>query len=194
MLALVVAAFAALYRFGPSRISPQWRWISWGSALAALGWLLVSVLFSWYVGNFGNYNATYGSLGAVIALMTWLWLSTTVVLLGAELNSEMEHQTARDTTVGPEKPMGARGATMADTIGRPSEATRPARNPASSFLTDHSDPSHLLATHGRIIARNVLDVTARFTSAARATARARPGRALTVAALAGLVVGIVWKA
>ena len=74
-------------------------------------------LFSWYLGNFANYNATYGALGAVVGLMMWMWLSTIVVLVGAELNSEIEHQTARDSTVGPEKPLGTRGAVMADTVG-----------------------------------------------------------------------------
>ena len=75
------------------------------------------MLFSWYVANFGNYNETYGSLGAVIGFMTWMWLSTTVVLVGAELNAEIEHQTVQDTTEGPERPLGARGARMADTVG-----------------------------------------------------------------------------
>ena len=79
--------------------------------------LVASAPFSWYLGNFANYNATYGALGAVVGLMMWMWLSTIVVLVGAELNSEIEHQTARDSTVGPEKPLGARGAVMADTVG-----------------------------------------------------------------------------
>ncbi|GJE43009.1 hypothetical protein AEGHOMDF_2186 [Methylobacterium soli] len=90
--------------------------MTWGSAVAGLLWLVVSGLFSWYVANFGSYNETYGSLGAAIGFMTWIWLSTTVVLLGAELNAEMEHQTARDTTVGGRKPLGARQARMADTV------------------------------------------------------------------------------
>jgi membrane protein len=77
----------------------------------------VSSLFSWYLGNFANYNATYGSLGAVVGLMMWMWLSAIVVLVGAELNSEIEHQTSHDSTVGPEKPLGIRGAVMADTVG-----------------------------------------------------------------------------
>ena len=77
----------------------------------------MSLLLSWYLQNFANYNATYGSLGAAIGFMMWLWLSSIVILLGAELNSEVEHQTARDSTVGPEKPMGRRGAVMADTVG-----------------------------------------------------------------------------
>jgi membrane protein len=74
-------------------------------------------LFSWYLASFANYNATYGSLGAVVGLMMWLWISTILVLLGAELNAEIEHQTARDSTIGGEKPLGARGAVMADTVG-----------------------------------------------------------------------------
>ena len=102
---------------GPSRNLAQWRWITPGSVVAALVWLTASVLFSWYLANFANYTATYGSLGAVIGVMTWLYISIWIVLAGAELNAEIEHQTARDTTVGPEKPLGARGAAMADKVG-----------------------------------------------------------------------------
>jgi len=76
-----------------------------------------SLLLSWYVANFGTYNATYGSLGAIIGFMMWMWLSTIVVLVGAEINAEMEHQTAKDTTKGRPKPMGTRGAKMADELG-----------------------------------------------------------------------------
>ena len=114
---VVTFALALIYRYGPSREKPQWRWISWGSALAAAVWLGASILFSWYAANFGSYNKTYGSLGAVIGFMIWIWLSTIVVLIGAEIDAEMEHQTVRDTTRGRPKPMGARGATMADTVG-----------------------------------------------------------------------------
>jgi membrane protein len=117
MLALVVLGLAVLYRYGPSRADARWRWITWGSIAAAILWLVVSMLFSWYASNFGNYNKTYGSLGAVIAFMVWTWLSATIVLLGAELNAEIEHQTARDSTTGGPKPLGARGAKMADTVG-----------------------------------------------------------------------------
>jgi membrane protein len=78
---------------------------------------VASMLFSWYVSNFANYNETYGSLGAVIGFMTWMWLSTTIVLVGAELNAEIEHQTKKDTTAGPSQPLGERGAEMADTVG-----------------------------------------------------------------------------
>ena len=101
MFMLVILALAMLYRYGPSRRIAKWRWLSVGSVFAAVVWLAVSVLFSWYLGNFANYNATYGALGAVVGLMMWMWLSTIVVLVGAELNSEIEHQTAIDSTVGP---------------------------------------------------------------------------------------------
>jgi membrane protein len=114
---IVTLTLAFLYRYGPSREKPQWRWITWGSGIAAASWLVVSILFSWYAENFGSYNKTYGSLGAIIAFMFWIWLSIIVVLIGAELNAETEHQTARDTTTGRPKPLGARGATMADTVG-----------------------------------------------------------------------------
>jgi len=114
LLVLVGLVLACLYRWGPSRANAKWRWVSWGSAVAALLWLAGSAAYSWYVANFGNFNETYGSLGAVIGFMTWIWLSATVVLLGGELNAEMEHQTARDTTSEPKAPMGRRRAEMAD--------------------------------------------------------------------------------
>jgi membrane protein len=114
---VILFALACLYRYGPSRNKPQWRWVTWGSAIAGGIWIVGSLLLSWYVANFGTYNATYGSLGAVIGFMIWTWLSTVVLLAGAEINAEMEHQTARDTTEGGRKPMGARGARMADEIG-----------------------------------------------------------------------------
>jgi membrane protein len=117
LLIAISLAIALIYRYGPSREEARWRWLSWGSAFAAIVWLAASILFSWYAENFGNYNKTYGSLGAAIGFMTWIWLSTIVILIGAELNAEMEHQTVRDTTTGPSEPMGARRATMADTVG-----------------------------------------------------------------------------
>ena len=117
LLVAVLLGLAALYRYGPSRDAPRWRWVTWGSALAAVLWLGGSALFSWYVANFGTYNKTYGSLGAVIGFMTWIWISTIIVLLGAEVNAEMEHQTARDTTRGRPEPLGSREARMADTVG-----------------------------------------------------------------------------
>ncbi|HWL70751.1 MAG TPA: YhjD/YihY/BrkB family envelope integrity protein, partial [Geminicoccus sp.] len=89
-----------------------------GSILAAVVWVIGSMLFSWYVSRFGNYDATYGSLGAVIGFLTWIWLSATVVLVGGQLNAELEHQTERDSTSGAERPMGSRGAVMADTVAQ----------------------------------------------------------------------------
>ena len=124
---VILLALACLYRYGPSRTQPQWRWVTWGSTLAGGVWIAGSLLLSWYVDNFGAYNATYGSLGAVIGFMVFMWLSTIVVLIGAKINAEMEHQTTRDTTEGRRKPMGARGAKMADEIG---EGTCPKRTKA----------------------------------------------------------------
>lgn len=117
MLVLVALALGLIYRYGPSRDEPKWRWITWGSAFAALAWLGFSAIFSFYAAHFGNFNKTYGSLGAVIGFMTWMWLSIAVILIGGKLNAETEHQTARDSTEGSPKPMGARGAKMADTVG-----------------------------------------------------------------------------
>ena len=98
LFALVPLALAVLYRYGPSRTEPRWRWITWGSVSAAVVWLTASALFSWYVASFGSYNKTYGSLGAIIGFMTWIWISIIVVLVGAKLNAEMEHQISRDST------------------------------------------------------------------------------------------------
>jgi membrane protein len=113
----VMAALAVLYRYAPSRDAPQWNWVSPGAIVATLVWIVGSVAFSIYVRNFASYNETYGSLGAVIILLMWFWLSAFIVLMGAELNAEAEHQTARDTTRGRERPMGRRGAYAADTLG-----------------------------------------------------------------------------
>ena len=117
LVALIIVGLAVLYRFGPSRREPRWQWLSVGSVFAAIAWLAGSALLSWYLEHFANYDATYGSLGAAIGLMMWMWMSAIVILFGAQLNSEIEHQTARDSTVGGEKPLGARGAAMADTVG-----------------------------------------------------------------------------
>jgi membrane protein len=114
---LLLLALAVLYRFAPSRRKPKWRWISVGSIVATVTWMAASALLSYYLANFGHYDATYGSLGAAIALMIWMWMSTIVILFGAELNSEIEHQTTADSTTGGPKPMGARGAKMADSVG-----------------------------------------------------------------------------
>ncbi|WP_419728044.1 YihY/virulence factor BrkB family protein [Lichenicola sp.] len=115
MVAVLTGTLALIYRYGPSRNRARWQWVSWGSAVAAVLWVVVSLAFSYYVANFGSYNKTYGSLGAVVGFMTWIWISSIVVLMGAELNAELEQQTERDSTVGPEKPQGSRGAFKADT-------------------------------------------------------------------------------
>lgn len=115
-LAAIMAGLAVLYRFGPSRHRARWRWVTWGGAVGAVLWVVLSFGFSWYVEHFGNYNKTYGSLGAVIGFMTWIWLSSTVLLLGGQVNAEMEAQTSKDTTVGGTQPVGGRGAAAADTV------------------------------------------------------------------------------
>lgn len=119
MLIVTALAISVIYRFGPSRGRARWKWVSWGAAFASICWLGASALFSWYAANLGNFNETYGSLGAAIGFMLWLWVSTIVLLFGAELDAEMEHQTAKDTTTGAPRPLGERGAVMADTIGPP---------------------------------------------------------------------------
>jgi membrane protein len=116
LIALVMAGLAALYRFGPSRHRAQWHWVSWGAATAAALWIIASAGFSLFVSNFGKYGETYGAIAGVVLLLLWLWLSAYVALVGAEINSEMELQTRRDTTTGPEKAMGERDAYVADHV------------------------------------------------------------------------------
>jgi membrane protein len=110
------AAISLLYRYGPSRARAKWRWVTVGGFIAAALWMVASLGFSYYVSNFGSYNETYGSLGAAIGFMTWMWISTVILLAGAELNAETEHQTEKDSTTGAPQPLGQRGATMADEV------------------------------------------------------------------------------
>ena len=117
LLALVIIGLALIYRLAPSRREPRWQWLTVGSIFAAAAWLGSSALLSWYLANFAHYDAAYGSLGAGIGLMMWMWVSSIVILFGAQLNSEIEHQTAKDSTVERDRPLGARGAVMADTVG-----------------------------------------------------------------------------
>ncbi|QXC62434.1 YihY/virulence factor BrkB family protein [Aquihabitans sp. G128] len=117
--ALVVIGLAVVYRYGPNRDPAKWRWVSWGSGVAAAVWLVASAGFALYAAVAGKFAATYGSVGGVVVMMLWLYLTVLSILLGAELNAEMEHQTAKDTTVGRPRPLGERGATMADEVGAP---------------------------------------------------------------------------
>jgi membrane protein len=117
LMVLFAIGLGIAYRFAPSRTTPKWRWVSWGAFLAVILWIVVSALFSFYASHFSSYEKTYGSLAGVVLLLMWLYLSAYAVIIGAELNAELEHQTARDSTEGKPKPMGRRGAKMADTVG-----------------------------------------------------------------------------
>lgn len=119
ILTVMILGLAILYRFAPSRENARWRWVTPGAVIAALLWMAVSGGFSWYLTDVADYEATYGPLGAVFGFMVWTWLSAVVVLFGAELNAEIEHQTAKDSTTGDPEPIGKRGATMADEVGAP---------------------------------------------------------------------------
>ncbi|WP_419828255.1 YihY/virulence factor BrkB family protein [Sphingomonas sp.] len=121
LVAAGAAGAATLYRYGPDRVKAKWVWITPGSTIAATIWMLLTIVFGIYVANFGSYDATYGSLGAVVVFLTWLYLTSYVLLLGAELNSEMERQTHVDTTEGPDRPPGQRGSAVADYVLKPEE-------------------------------------------------------------------------
>jgi membrane protein len=112
---LLILALAVVYKFGPDRDRPRLGWVTWGAAIATVLWLVGSGAFTLYVNNFGNFNETYGAFAGLIILLLWLMLSAFVVLLGAEINAEVERQTARDTTEGQPQPLGQRGAVVADT-------------------------------------------------------------------------------
>jgi membrane protein len=117
ILLFVGTGIALIYHFGPSRESAKARWLSWGAVFSTLLWVTASILFSFYLETFADYQATYGALGALIGFMIWTWISVIIVIVGAELNAELEHQTARDTTTGTPRPLGERGAYVADTVG-----------------------------------------------------------------------------
>ena len=118
LMVLSALAIALLNRYGPSREYARWSWVTPGSLFVMAAWVVMSSAFSIYLSNFANYDKTYGALGTAIAVMVWVWLSTFILLVGAAVNAETEHQTARDSTTGKPKPMGKRGATMADTVGK----------------------------------------------------------------------------
>jgi membrane protein len=125
LVVAMMAALAVLYRVAPDREAPKMRWVSVGAVTATVLWVIASIGFSLYVDNFSSYGKTYGSLAGVVVLLLWLWITNYLVLLGAEMNAEMEQQTARDTTTGEEQPPGRRGAVKADsTPGDPEPDTR----------------------------------------------------------------------
>ena len=114
---IAILGLAVLYRLAPHRAQPRWEWVNAGSVIAATLWLLGSVLFAVYVRNFDSFGEAYGAIAGVVVMLMWFYVSAWVVILGAEINSELERQTVHDTTVGPERPMGERGAYSADTVG-----------------------------------------------------------------------------
>jgi membrane protein len=151
-MALLAAGVAAtLYRFGPSRAVARWEWLTPGSIFTAIVWLLLAIAFSFYVTKLTDYNATYGSIAAIVMLLTWMYLSAYVFLFGAELNAELEHQTAKDSTTGRPEPLGDRGAWAADHVARgddPEEQVKQANKDAPSLgdagppvPTEEPDPS-----------------------------------------------------
>jgi membrane protein len=169
LLIMLFVGIAALYRLGPSRQQAKWRWLTPGAILAVFVIIAVSLLFSWYSANFANYEKTYGSLGALIGFLTWMWVSVMVVLVGAELNSEIEHQTAEDSTIGADTPMGTRNATMADTIGKSTseggetsdEEMSPEWQAGYAAARDHSrSPRRPLTTGGLLLALPVATMLA----------------------------------
>ncbi len=187
-------AAATLYRYGPSRTRARWMWLTPGSLFAAIGWLLLSVGFGLYVANFGNYNATYGSLSAVVVMMTWLYLSSYILVFGAELNAELEHQTAEDTTTGIAHPIGQRGSWVADHVAG-DKAERVA--PAESHRRSHDVAKALAAS--RVAARSTQAAglgKAGWTTTAAATVAMRllrkRGHARAGAALLGASALAAW--
>jgi membrane protein len=124
LVVLVVVALAVVYRMAPDRDAPQFKWTSIGALVAAALWVLASLGFSFYVNNFGSYNKTYGALAGVVVLLLWLYLTSYIILLGAEINAESEKQTKQDTTTGPPLPMGERRAEAADTVADPPEPAK----------------------------------------------------------------------
>lgn len=117
LLVLIWGGIVLVYRYGPSREDAKLRWLGPGTIFSTVAWLIASFGYSYYLENFADLNATYGTLGTFIGFMLWTWISTVILIVGAIINAELEHQTARDSTTGPEKPLGERGARMADTLG-----------------------------------------------------------------------------
>lgn len=118
LMAGMIVGLSVVYRYGPDREDARWEWVSVGAIVASVMWILGSILFSIYTANFATYNETYGSLGAVVVLLLWLDLTALAVVVGAEINCEVERQTTKDSTDGQPKPMGSRNAVAADTVGQ----------------------------------------------------------------------------
>lgn len=185
MAGVGAAAAATLYRYAPNRDEAKWTWLTPGSILTTMLWLIVTLGFGFYVANFGSYDATYGSLGAAIVLLTWLYLSAYILLMGAEFNCELERQTTQDTTKGPTQSLGERGAYAADTVAStPDAKPQPEPNPQCSsgdkelFRPAPTTPSPLSEyTAGRIAAR-----------AARVSGLGRAGLIPSVIVTGGLVL------
>ncbi|GGY54927.1 YihY/virulence factor BrkB family protein [Parvularcula lutaonensis] len=136
----MVAATSLLYRIGPSRRDPQFRWVSVGAVASSILWLLVSWGISFYASNITDFSGTYGAFGAIILLQTWLWATALVILIGAKINAEIEHQTACDSTIGPDRPIGERGAWVADELGRRFGPAASDKAPESARLLDDGAP------------------------------------------------------
>ena len=117
LLLFTLFGLAVLYRYGPSRDKPEFQWVSPGAVAACLMWIVGSAGFAFYVSNFGSYNESFGSLAGIVVMLMWLWISAFIILLGAELNAEIEAQTRHDTTAGEPEPMGKRDAVKADNLG-----------------------------------------------------------------------------
>lgn len=194
LLAVGSGAAATLYRFGPSRSRARWSWLTPGSTFAAIGWLLLSLGFGLYVANFGNYNATYGSLSAVVVMLTWLYLSSYILVFGAELNAELEHQTARDTTTGVERPLGSRGSWVADHVAgdrveraAPAESHRRGQGGAGEFAA-----SRVTARAAQVAGLGRTGLATSATATLGLSLLRKRGRARTGAALLGVSALAAW--
>ncbi|MGE0798651.1 MAG: YihY/virulence factor BrkB family protein [Lautropia sp.] len=183
-----LTALSLLYRWGPSRRHARWQWITPGAAMALVVAFIASTLFSWYVRNFGSYNETYGSLGALIGFMTWLWIMFAFVITGAELNAEMEHQTARDSTVGPEQPLGRRGAQMADTVAQGPDDVDSGQSAAFAAKVE---PAQDPPPRRRQPSANATPPTSASASAASAPEPASDQRAFALVAVIGIAAAAV---
>jgi membrane protein len=191
---------AILYRYGPDRENARWTWLAPGSIFASLGALFATFLFGLYVSHFGAYNATYGALGAVVSFLMWHYLTVFVILLGAELNAELEHQTGRDTTTGPSAAEGQRGAAMADsTAGLPRMSASAETTPLidvdrSSGGTLRPIAAGILAAQitRRLSGRPVGDLPLSLFSAGAAMLLRRDGAKKAIACL-GIAAFLLWK-